>query len=400
MCVDVCPVEGCIRFENNLVSVKTEDCIGCGICTTVCPTSALVMDNLSDSELLTRLNAAGIERSTDNPSDMVFGCTLGTKVDDIANRKSQIANHINLPCLAILKESHLISLILSGIQNIYLDLARCSECSFKHGKKTIERTTFYARNMLDAVGKHDYIKEVSKQGSEGKTKSRLLSGKTRKNKAKNIIPEPEYSRRELLSFFRAKAVEKAVERVTGNKKTNEGGIKREHGIPERRTILMDALNLSLQVSGRDMSTLQPAQVEEGMFPVHQIKIESNCTLCKICSLFCPTGAIIRFEGDKEVRLDFNIALCMDCFECTELCPDSAMSKEKIIDLALLNNEVKTLFKKGSEKCPSCNRTFFPEDGAEECNICRKRKHADEMMFGFAPVIKENAEKNLIQSGGV
>ncbi len=55
LCIDACPIQDCIGFKENAVSVDKDICIGCGICTNVCPASALVFENLSDRELLQRL---------------------------------------------------------------------------------------------------------------------------------------------------------------------------------------------------------------------------------------------------------------------------------------------------------------------------------------------------------
>lgn len=420
-CVEACPIEGCISFKNSQPIVKTEECVGCGICTTVCPTSALVMEGLTDRELWKRLKAVNPltinPPSTDSliPPDpplikggggdfeIFFGCTLGPDTDKkwsvVSGENPSLTTHhsslVNLPCLAILKESHLISLILSGIQNIYLDLARCSDCSFKHGRKTIEKTVFYASSLLTATGYKDRLKTLDTQhhtpdatscqspvtspNNSSNKRSFLSFRKSKKNNIKTITPGPEYSRRELLHLFRERAVEKAVERVVGNtvpkSSPNPPFEKGGEDIPERRSILLEAFK---------ERTIPPhPQIEDGRFPIHQLKVGEDCTLCHTCNLFCPTGAIKRIEGDGEVRIDFAVSFCMGCYECIELCPECAISKEGPIDLeAVFNGKVNTLFKKVARTCPSCIGTFFPEDGVEECQVCRKKKEQDDRAFDF------------------
>lgn len=404
LCLDACPVEECVKFVGGSIFVNQETCIGCGICSSTCPTSALVMEGLTDRELWNRLNthlkSADESAEAIEDTSLLFGCSLGTKVNEISRPtivgtpKSQIANLINLPCLAILKESHLISLILSGTSDIYLDLSRCSGCSFKHSKTTIEKTIAYAKNLLDAIGYYDRIKFIPSNqeadkfplpvpsfNSSPNKRGRIKVGDTKrvrgKRTVKTIIPEPEYSRRELLSFFRAKAVEKAVEKFAGikNKKIEKGCAGEEQGIPDRRKILMGAL--------KGNNVLQPAQVEEGEFPVHQLRIQDNCTLCRICSLYCPTGAIERFEDNGEVRIDFQMTLCMGCYQCKELCPEGAMYYEEEIDLELfLNNEIKTIIRKIKSECPECGRPFISNEGMEGCLNCRKKKNLDKRIIGI------------------
>ncbi|MBI5682528.1 MAG: 4Fe-4S binding protein [Deltaproteobacteria bacterium] len=396
LCVEACPVEGCISFKDSQLIVKAEECVGCGVCTTVCPTSALEMEGLTDRELLSRLMAALPENTTSitpqpairNPQSEIFltiGCSLGSKDSKSAICNLQSAIFINLPCLAILKESHLISLVLSGTRNIYLDLTRCGDCSFKHGRKTIEKTMSYASSLLGAMGYEDRLQTSDfrlQTPDQNQNKKSILSfRKNKKNNIKTITPEPEYSRRELLHFFREKAVEKAVERVVGKTNRKKGGGKKAGDVPERREILLEIL-------GKEKNIVQSNQIKDGSFPVHSIRIDDDCTLCNDCNLFCPTGALAKVEQKAEtddetgeVRLDFNMSLCMGCEQCAELCPEDAMSLVKDINLSdFASGSVQTLFSKVSKKCPSCNRVFYPEDGMEGCLICKKRKDSDDMFF--------------------
>ncbi|MBI5893256.1 MAG: 4Fe-4S binding protein, partial [Deltaproteobacteria bacterium] len=335
LCADVCPVEGCISFNEDAITIDNDICIGCGICTNVCPTSALVMDNLSDRELLQKIETC----ITADDKDVVFGCSLGSQKDSrLATHDSRLS--INLPCLAILKESHLASIVLSGAKNIYIDTMGCNDCSFKYGKMVIEQSISYANNLLKAAGYEDCIK------TDHRPQAADCSKKGKKQNIKTITPVPEYSRRELLYFFK----EKAVERIIGDNE-NKGGDKKTENIPDRRSILLETFN-------KVGNNLQTAKIEHGSFPVNQLVIGENCTLCHDCNLFCPTGALTRVEEYGEVRIDFNMALCMGCYECKELCPEDVIDKQGAIDInRIFNNEVKTIFKKKTEVCPSCGKTF-------------------------------------------
>ena len=124
LCVDACPIDGCLSFENNSISVKRDICPGCGICTTVCPTGALTLEGLDDTELLGRLSD-GLEKK-----NLFIGCHLcpGSEHLELPEIIPSESDLVNVPCLAVLKESHLIALILSGVGRISLDCGRCSGC--------------------------------------------------------------------------------------------------------------------------------------------------------------------------------------------------------------------------------------------------------------------------------
>jgi ferredoxin len=285
-CIDVCPVDGCIRFDGETVSVDNEKCISCGICTNVCPTSALVIEGLPDGELWNRLNTPPVEGS------LLFGCTLGP--DETvrsgtlrsATPRPKQKNSINLPCLAILKEAHLAALILSGVEEIHLDLTRCSGCSLAKGRDTIDAAVKQARALLDKLGRKDRIKVIDEPPPDEKGAKKGRKG--RRAKVKEITPGPEYSRRELFSFLKDKAGEKAQERVFGHGHNPET-VAREVGMTERRAVLVGALK------GAFEDTDPPARLEEGTFPVHNLGILDKCTMCVRCEAFCPTGAVKTAE---------------------------------------------------------------------------------------------------------
>lgn len=391
LCADACPVEGCISFKGNTVTVKTEDCAGCGICVAACPTGALVMDSLTDEELFKRLCAAvaGCDKDT------TIRCSLGPNTNNFAPATDPNRLLISIPCLAMLKEPHLASIIWSGIPALSLDTSRCKECRFRTGKNAINKSVSYANNLLNAMGYKDCIKtedagkmtasaDLRHNHKPNQTKKTFFRFKDKKTNMKTISPGPEYSRRELLNLFREKAVEKAVERVAGKTRSKKTGLAGANVISDRRQLLLNVLKEKTGLNG-----LQPNLIEDGKFPARQIRIGKDCTLCHACELFCPTGAIARVErkadsddAPGEISIDFHAALCAACYQCAELCPEHAMGIEKSIDLAAFaGDEIKTLFKKTIRECPSCNGYFYPEDGAKECIVCAKKNSIDQKVFG-------------------
>ena len=54
-CVEVCPVD-CFYEGNNMLVIKPEECIDCGVCEPECPVDAIVADTESGSEKWLELN--------------------------------------------------------------------------------------------------------------------------------------------------------------------------------------------------------------------------------------------------------------------------------------------------------------------------------------------------------
>lgn len=266
----------------------------------------------------------------------------------------------------MLKESHLIALILKGVDNVYLDVSHCEECSFRYGKRNVEKTLSYARNLLGAIGYYDRIR------TEGNGDSPTLSMvEGVKIKVKEIAASHEYSRREIFFFLR----DKAIENISGNS-IKKGSDNKIDEIPERRLLLLEAFkNWDVFTKGGK------GGIKEGEFPIHQINIRSDCTMCYKCESFCPTGAIKRIEDDREVRIDFQMALCMGCYQCKELCPEGAIYYGEDIDLKqLAGNEIKTVIRRVKIECPVCGHSFIPEDNAEGCPTCRKKMDLDKRVL--------------------
>jgi ferredoxin len=317
---------------------------------------------------------------------LLLGCTLGP--DETvrsgtlrsATPRPKQKNSINLPCLAILKEAHLAALILSGVEEIHLDLTRCSGCSLAKGRDTIDAAVKQARALLDKLGRKDRIKVIDEPPPDEKGAKKGRKG--RRAKVKEITPGPEYSRRELFSFLKDKAGEKAQERVFGHGHNPET-VAREVGMTERRAVLVGALK------GAFEDTDPPARLEEGTFPVHNLGILDKCTMCVRCEAFCPTGAVKTAENDEgEVSIEFRMNLCMGCYECKELCPEGAMYYAGKIELErLLTEGARTLVKRQRVRCTECHKNFYPELHPNGCPGCKRKGALDDriksLIFGGA-----------------
>lgn len=366
LCLEACPVDGCISFADNAISVNNEVCMDCGICTTVCPTGVLSLDGLNDRELLERLEAGAKGKG------LFLACSLGPdKRELLPDSVAADSSFVKLPCLAILKESHLAALALSGVSEIALDCGDCPRCSFRDGKKTIEKTVSCAKALLSGIGREERIK-IQDAPAGNAPKGYGLPGKNKRKKINDIVPGPVYSRRELFTFFKDKAGEKAKEKLFQSAGPAEEVFESEE-MPQRRTILVSALK-------KAGPPAKPA-LREGEFPVHQLGISKDCVMCARCDAFCPTGALKRVEGDGEVSIGFQMNLCAGCYQCREFCPTGAIYYQEEIGLDLIfKGTAVTLMKKDVSECPGCGRPFLPDVDRGGCPVCAKRQALDKKIF--------------------
>lgn len=359
-------MEGCISLDDGAPVADEDKCIGCGVCTTECPTGAITLDGLTDGELSVRLREAQLLEGDGKAT--LLGCyTSPGKAAALTDGAS-----VRVPCLALLKESHIIDLIAAGVEGVSMDLTGCDECSVHTGKTSIEKTARYATKVLEKFALHGQVRH----GRVMLLHEPAPVGEARRSKRpwREIRPGPVYSRREMFSFLKVKA----AEAVTGD---DEAPGKKvgysEPGMTERRSLFIKALTAlepAAKLSGG--GDLKELRVNEASFPSHNIGILEGCTFCDRCDAFCPTGAIKKVEKNGAVSYEFKAANCVGCYECRELCPDGALYYKGEIEVGrFATSGTVSLITRQKTRCTVCGLIYVGSLGGE-CPRCVRRKDLD------------------------
>lgn len=51
--------------------------------------------------------------------------------------------------------------------------------------------------------------------------------------------------------------------------------------------------------------------------------EGKCTFCLLCWIYCPDGAVKRFDSSRKISIDYDY--CKGCGICASECPVKAIS---------------------------------------------------------------------------
>lgn len=307
LCADHCSA-GAITFRESL-QVDQERCLGCGICAAVCPTGAFEAASPTNTELLDRIEELG-----KTIASIRFACP---KV------KGGAEEVIRVSCLGRLDASILLGAVARGVREIELVNGACHDCANGIGHKVAVQAIADSKELAGAFGITARISFVTALPSEAVP-------------AEPSSPADAVSRR---AFFdrlvrettRAAAVTTATVLDAGAT-ANPAAIRGEMPtrLPLSRRLLLDSLKRLGQPVLRDGATCVRLAATFNITP--------SCSGCRMCALFCPTGALRRVDEDGKAGLTFSSAYCTNCGLCREICYRQSVNLDSHVDLTKIVNE--------------------------------------------------------------
>jgi len=316
-CLDSCP-HGAISFENNRPSVDTSKCTVCGLCFSECPVNVFNI-SLELTELYKKQET------------LRLGCYLSeTELDG------------KLPCLAMLNEEILASLVLYGSQRVILDTTQCRKnCPQKGNYRFIKEYIERANLLLHYHRAEGKIEEYQPE--------------------KDTEEEPD-SEAFLQELFGEEEEEKTLK------------VSKKINVPIWRQIFFEtAKNLK-----SEELCYQPVKEDKLRFakPVFD---NNKCRRSNVCSFWCPTRAL----SSDERGVYFTQILCTDCGLCEKICPNSAINLEKSFIPRRNVMAGRVVVGKGQKKrCKNCGKEFIGSPGEELCLYCRKEREMEKLIRDF------------------
>lgn len=305
-CAEACTSE-CITLRDNELAVNPERCIGCGTCATVCPTGALEAREPNDRDLL----KCALESLRDNNGTVVFICAELART--AAGRFNPTAI-VTVACLGRLEESELVFLAAAGARSIRLAHGNCASCACAPGIKTAQSVCESTNNLLACWNVALRITLAPRMPAFCRLTGKSAFDEARRDFFFSLADEGKTAAHEAADFALNRVLSVDEGKLQRPPHVTEAGTLPTH-LPRRRSLLLD----SLEHLGKPRDELVATRLWG-----HVVIDAERCTSCRMCAVFCPTGALSLYERADEQELAHAPGLCVKCHTCESVCPHEAI----------------------------------------------------------------------------
>lgn len=332
-CVESCAA-GCLSFEEGSLVHDSDRCIACAACVAACPTGALSRADVDELSFTERCaDACGLLDGT-----LVIAC------EGILRRASGLVDMtkvVSVPCLAaVCSESIVEAVQHADARRVVLSHGPCGTCGKCAGNERAIRTADSASSLLHAWGQEmvvrvaDALPSKTRKSDCGFDANRRLFFEEMRDSAKSVAKV---------------SLECALDDATGPSGSepslrvhvNRYGVLPRTASPRRNRLLtaLGALSASAVTASQDRSDgglSEDVDVEHdapkdgelvgcGIWARVEIALDA-CNGCRMCAVFCPTGALFPFHTKKGlVGVKQDVRQCAACGCCQNICPTKALT---------------------------------------------------------------------------
>lgn len=324
-CAEAC-TSGCISVVDGELTVSPLQCVGCGTCATVCPTGALEAHQPDDAGLFMQCYQA-MRKCEDT---VVIACR--NRVAEAGDR-IDASKVVPVTCLGRVDESLIAMLVSLGAKRISLVSKDCESCPLSPGKTTAQKVSETANTLLAAwdcpvrTKFSQTFPRATKREDEGYDAYRraVFASAVKDAKTSGRLTG-EYA---MQTITHMQPVESPRFVHVGKDKTLP------HFVPPRRKRLVEALH----ALGEPMDT----QVATRLWGTVRIDTD-KCSSCRMCAVFCPTGALRKFDmPDGTMGIEHVAAACMKCRCCEKICREGAITVRDEVTVSDILDERKVRF---------------------------------------------------------
>lgn len=301
-CAQAC-TSGAIDIKDNTWNLDPSLCVKCGTCATVCPTSALEASYPHDADLL---------HSAVNGASRAQGVACFACSNAINNSKKaiDISKVVQIVCLSRLDETMIFMLLQKGAKEIYAVHGQCEQCERSQGCVSAQLVENTVASVAKAWGiEANYHRVNAFPGEVIATDECVSEGEN--SSYEQFSDYCLLSDSELLEVSDEGHLQASIKPVHVQK---DGTLP--HFVPARRRKLLD----TLAHFGNPVQELIDTRLWG-----HVIIDFSRCKSCKMCAVFCPTGALSKYSDSNGAGIEHYVAECVHCCLCQDICPQQAIT---------------------------------------------------------------------------
>lgn len=337
-CTAVCTT-GAISLGEEGIVVSPEKCIGCGTCASACPTGCLTAANPTDEELFGAVEAALAENEgrVAIACERAFAMASGNRMKrdscdatapsfvpgKIAGATSDGRPLVGVVCLGRVDESLLVEATARGARSIQLISGPCESCPHRCGGALSDEIIVSAETLLAALGTPSPIDRIRLQHASDTREILRLRPTASAQDDTNAVNAATVAgaSEDCLSESGYPVAPPTGESQQDSREPQFAHVQADgtlpHFVPERRLRLFNSL--------KALGTPAAPTVTTRLWG--QVTIDTElCRSCRMCTVFCPTGALTRFDAANDAfGVEHRSALCMQCRLCEAICPEQAIA---------------------------------------------------------------------------
>ncbi len=313
-CASVC-TSGCIHYDEQAeqLVITPEKCIGCGTCATICPTCCLEAHHPNDTEFIEKCRTAA-------------GATGGTVTVACSQMCGQAAGMfdedavVRVECLGRVEESVLTLMAAEG-NEVVLVHGACTGCEHQSGWKMLQDVLATEKTLLETWRQKMNVRVSGKFPSCTKAASEQEFDKSKRYAFEEGGKEARRVGGVLADFAACEVVggEFSPQKTKNYVKVMADGTL-PHFLPDRRERLLDTL--------ASFGEPEDVMIDTRLWG-HVIIDTDKCQSCRMCAVFCPTGALKKFGEDDDSGEPFGVEHypgdCVKCRSCEKICPADAIT---------------------------------------------------------------------------
>jgi Pyruvate/2-oxoacid:ferredoxin oxidoreductase delta subunit len=331
-CAEAC-TSGAITFVQGEKRIDPALCVGCGTCATVCPTASLEAQHPNDASLV----RAAKKFARAQGGAAVVCCQEAVREGGALVSEVGEVPAVKVICLSRLDESLLFTLAAAGVETVYGVHGTCEGCARKQGCVSMALVQETVECLARAWGSsfryvlQDSLPEGVKVSVDEGVAERAGEG------AAERAGEGAAAAEGASAAERASAAEGASAASVGSVASEASPVDAcssvahdeihpvhvqkdgtlPHFVPTKRIKLLDAL----EALGR------PVQEEIDTRLWGHVSIDmSKCLSCKMCAVFCPTGALCKYHDEAGIAgIEHYAAECVHCGLCQDICMAHAIT---------------------------------------------------------------------------